>query len=190
MTRLFIKIFFLLCLTAVAVAAQAEKNALPVVTETETIVDLKPLIAAAKKNKQPLLINFWATWCGPCRYEFPELVKIDAEYRPRGLDFAIVSLDNIGSKDMLVAGFLNSYRSTMRSFLFDSKARGGINGALRQIAPQTRGGLPLTLLFNAKGKLVYQKDGVIDAKILRAKLETVMPKTAAKTQNQPRKSPS
>lgn len=184
MTRLFIKIFFLLCLAAAAVAAQEEeKKALPVVNDTETIGDLKPLVAAAKKDKKPLLINFWATWCGPCRYEFPELVKIDAEYRPRGLDFAIVSLDNIGAKDMLVAGFLNSYRSTMRSFLFDSKERGGINGALRQIAPQTRGGLPLTLLFNAKGKLVYQKDGVIDPKILRAKIERVLPETDKNTQN-------
>ncbi len=34
-----------------------------------------------KENNKPLLINFWATWCGPCRVEFPDLVKIDAYYR-------------------------------------------------------------------------------------------------------------
>ena len=175
MTKILITIFFLLSLSAVSTAAQ-EKQApvLPVITETETIADLKPLLAAAKENKKPLLINFWATWCGPCRFEFPELVKIDAEYRKQGLDFAIVSIDNIGAKDMLVAGFLRSYNSTMRSYLFDSVEGGGIDRAVREIAPRSRGGLPLTLLFNAKGKLVYQKDGVVDAKILRAKIEQVL----------------
>lgn len=173
MARFFIKIVFLLLISGVSIAAQ-EKTTLPVVTETETIADLKPLVAASKKSKKPLLINFWATWCGPCRYEFPELVKIDAEYRAQGLDFAIVSLDNIGAKDMLVAGFLQSYKSTMPSYLIDMPTRNGVDRAIREIAPRTRGGLPLTLLFNAKGKLVYQKDGVIDAEILRAKIEKLL----------------
>src|SRR5215510_3305954 len=45
---------------------------------------------------RPLLINFWATWCDPCRDEFPDLVKIDSEYRPKSLEFVTVSLDDMG----------------------------------------------------------------------------------------------
>lgn len=172
MSKFFIKIFFLLCLSAVSLAAQ--ETALPVVAESKPIADLKPLLAAAKENKQPLLINFWATWCGPCRVEFPELVRIDADYRPKGLDFAIVSLDNPGANEMIVSGFLRSYGSTMPSYLIDLPTRAEIERAVRRVAPRSRGGLPLTLLFNAKGKLVYQKAGVVDAKILRSKIDKAL----------------
>ena len=35
--------------------------------------------------QHPLLLNFWATWCDPCREEFPDLLKVEADYRKRGL---------------------------------------------------------------------------------------------------------
>ncbi len=170
MTNFIIKIFLAISLSAVSLAAQ---DALPVISETTAITDLKPLLPSGE-NKKPLLINFWATWCGPCRVEFPELVRIDAEYRAKGLDFAIVSLDNFGAMDFRVADFLKSYKSTMPSFLLDLPTQTKINQAIRQIAPRSRGGMPLTLLFDAKGKLVYQKTGIVDAKILRAKIDKVL----------------
>src|SRR5690349_16284080 len=115
MTRTFIKAILAICLSAAAVAAQ---DSLPVNTNTKAISDLKTLLPTAE-NERPLLINFWATWCGPCRVEFPELVKIDAEYRAKGLNFVLVSIDNFGAMDSIVADFLKSYASTMPSFLLD-----------------------------------------------------------------------
>jgi thiol-disulfide isomerase/thioredoxin len=170
MTKLFIKIFLAICIGATAIAAQ---TGLPVNTETKAITDLKTLLSPAE-NKKPRLINFWATWCGPCRVEFPELVRIDAEYRAKGLDFVIVSIDNFGSKDMRVADFLKSYESTMPSFLLDLPSRGKIFRNIRQIAPTAQNGFPLTLLYDANGKLVYQKNGIVDAKILRTKIDRVL----------------
>jgi thiol-disulfide isomerase/thioredoxin len=170
MTKTFFKIFLAVCICAAAVAAQ---DALPVNTETKAITDLKTLLPTAE-NRKPLLINFWATWCGPCRVEFPELVKIDAEYRAKGLDFVIVSLDNFGSKDMRVADFLKSYESTMPSFLLDLPTRAKIFRNIRRLAPRAQNGFPLTLLFDARGRLVYQKNGIVDAKILRAKIDKVL----------------
>jgi peroxiredoxin len=41
-----------------------------------------------------LLINFWATWCGPCREELPELVRVQEKFRKRGLAVVAVSVDN------------------------------------------------------------------------------------------------
>ena len=171
MMKVFVKILLVSCFLTAAIAAQ---DSLPVNTDTKAITDLKPLLAATE-NKKPLLINFWATWCGPCRVEFPELVRIDAEYRAKGLDFVIVSIDNFGAKDMRVADFLKSYESTMPSFLLDLPTRGKIFQNIRRIAPRAQNGFPLTLLYDERGKLVYQKNGVIDAKILRAKIDKILP---------------
>lgn len=168
--KVFIKTFLAICLFAAASAAQ---SSLPIVTETTAITDLKPLLPAAE-NKKPVLINFWATWCGPCRVEFPELVRIDAEYRRQGLNFVIVSLDNFGAKDMRVADFLKSYQSTMPSYLLDLPTRPRIFQTIRKIAPRAQDGFPLTLLFDRNGKLVYQKNGIVDAKILRAQIDKAL----------------
>lgn len=170
MTKILLKLFLALCFFTVAIGAQ---DALPVNTKTEAITDLKPLLPSAE-NKKPLLINFWATWCGPCRVEFPELVKIDADYRARGLNFAIVSLDNLGAMDFIVADFLKVYKSTMPSYLLDLN-RAEAYRAIRRIAPKSQYGIPLTLLFDEKGKLIYHKNGIIDARLLRAKIDKLLP---------------
>src|SRR5262244_3857959 len=64
----------------------------PVVSEIDTEA-LKALLK--RESPHPLLVNFWATWCDPCRDEFPDLVKIDAQYRSLGLDFVTVSLEDL-----------------------------------------------------------------------------------------------
>ena len=156
-----------------AVSAQ-EETKLPVITETEKITgeDLKALAKPA--DKKPVLINFWATWCGPCRVEFPDLVKIDADYREKGLNFFIVSVDNFSLLDTRVPEFLKDYDSTMPSYLINIEARKDIARAVRQIAPAFRDVYPLTLLFDGCGKLIYQKSGVVNPKILRAQIDKVL----------------
>jgi thiol-disulfide isomerase/thioredoxin len=170
MLKFLIRIFLAICLSTAVISAQ---TALPVVTQTKAITDLKTLLPA-KENKKPLLVNFWATWCGPCKVEFPELVKIDADYRAKGLEFNLVSIDNRGAMESIVADFLKSYSSTMPSYLLDLPNRRKIFQTIRQIAPTAQNGFPLTLLYDANGKIVYQKNGVIDAKILRAKIDKVL----------------
>lgn len=170
MTRIYIKTFLAICLLAGAAAAQ---SALSVNSETKAITDLKTLLPSGEK-KAPLLINFWATWCGPCRVEFPDLVRIDADYRAKGLKFVIVSLDNFGSKDMRVADFLKSYKSTMPSYLLDLPNRSKIFTNIRHIAPRAANSFPLTVLYDADGRLVYMKNGVVDPKILRARIDKVL----------------
>ncbi|HKQ52806.1 MAG TPA: TlpA disulfide reductase family protein, partial [Pyrinomonadaceae bacterium] len=55
---------------------------------------------------RPLLVNFWATYCEPCRDEFPDLVQIDKDYKARGLEFVTVSLDDAAEIKSSVPEFL------------------------------------------------------------------------------------
>src|SRR5438552_3663474 len=56
-----------------------------------TVIDIEGLRKLIKPGSKPLMINFWATWCDPCREEFPDLVKIDKQYKGK-IDFVTVSL--------------------------------------------------------------------------------------------------
>src|SRR5204862_7182849 len=69
--------------------------------------ELKSLLGAGDAHARPLLVNFWATWCAPCREEFPDLVKIRSQYSADRLDFALVSLDDVSDIDKAVPHFLS-----------------------------------------------------------------------------------
>ncbi len=167
------KKFFLILLFAIftfQISAQS------VVTDTE-IIDRAGLKEIVTSNKgKPILINFWATWCGPCHAEFPDLVKIDADYRQKGLVFNVVSVDSVGLIQSGVPEFLQNYKSTMPSYLIDLPNRREIAKAIRQIAPKFRDVYPLTLLFDKNGRLVYQKLGKVNAKMLRVEINKTLNK--------------
>lgn len=172
-----LKILALIVFFAASASAQGLK--FPSAAETKMIdgEGLRALLPNAE-NRQPLLINFWATWCGPCRAEFPDLVKIDGDYRQKGLNFVVVSVDNVSFIETKVPEFLHGYKAEMPSYLiYLPGGRRAIARAVRAIAPTFRDAYPSTMLFDANGKLVYQKAGVINPKILRAQIDKVLPKS-------------
>src|SRR5438034_10745336 len=74
---------------------------------------LKKILQRDPKDTRPLLINFWATWCDPCREEFPDLVKIDADYTAARLNFVAVSLDEVADIKTAVPKFLKEMKAAM-----------------------------------------------------------------------------
>lgn len=169
------RFIILAALMLISTAVGRAQDTLEINTSTTAITELRPIIDD-RAEKRPMLIKFWATWCGPCRVEFPHVVKLDAEYRARGLDVVIVSLDNFGAMDSRVADFLQVYKSTMPSYLLDLPNRNQVAREMQKIAPQATGGLPFTVLVNKDGRAVYQRHGIISVPVLRARIDKLLPK--------------
>jgi len=134
---------------------------------------LKELLQrGAPEAARPLLLNFWATWCVPCRKEFPDLVKIDADYRGRGLEFALVSADDVSEIKTAVPEFLREMRAAaMPAYLLNAT---DTEAAIAQVDPAWGGQLPATFLFDRQGKLAYKHFGIIDAGKLRKEIDKVV----------------
>lgn len=132
-------------------------------------IDLAAMKALLKReNSRPLLVNFWATWCDPCRDEFPDLVKIDADYRSKGLDFAAVSLDDLKDINTEVPKFLREMRAKMPAYLLNVSDP---EPAIKLVDPAWNGALPATFLYNGKGEVVFKHLGRIKTQELRAAIE-------------------
>ena len=136
---------------------------------TVTVIDTEKLIALLKREPpRPLLVNFWATWCDPCRDEFPDLVKIDADYRPKGLDFIAVSLDDLKDIKTEVPKFLRQMNAQMPAYLLDVPDP---EETINAVDKQWSGALPATFLYDSQGKLVYRRFGRITSAELRTEID-------------------
>ncbi|HVG30710.1 MAG TPA: redoxin domain-containing protein [Pyrinomonadaceae bacterium] len=159
--------------TARASAGRFAKGAAsPKVTEID-LEGLKKLLRrdADPSKAKPLLVNFWATWCDPCRDEFPDLVRIDAEYRDRGLDFALVSGDDISEIKAGVPKFLRRMKAGMPAYLLNVP---DMEPAINEVDAAWGGDLPATFLFDREGKIVYKHFGRIDPQEVRAEIDKAL----------------
>ncbi len=141
---------------------------LPKVTQ----IDAESLKKLLKPNGKPLLINFWATWCEPCREEFPDLVKIGADYQDK-IDLITISLDELSEINGDVPKFLAEMKSSSPAYLLKTTDEGA---AIGLVTKDWQGGLPFTILFNAEGETIYSKQGKFKTEVLRAEIEKIISK--------------
>ena len=165
-----------LLVSSVAVPAQKRRGRAPKPRITVQQVDLegfKHLLPSGSETKRtkPLLVNFWATWCDPCRDEFPDLVKIDKDYRPRGLDFIAISLDDLPDIKTTVPSFLSEMQATMPAYLLNVSDP---EPAILSVDPNWSGALPATFLFDAKGAVVFKQFGRVKTPELRAAIDKLV----------------
>jgi len=139
---------------AAGTAAQ-DKGASDAPAKKVVQIDAAKLETLLKPNGRPLLINFWATWCDPCREEFPDLVKLDAEYKGK-VDVITISLDDLVEIDRDVPKFLASVKSEMPAYLLKTTDD---DAAIRLVSKDWSGNLPFTKLIDANGSTVYQRNG-------------------------------
>lgn len=142
--------------------AETKTSAVKVTQITDA--KLKEII---KPNGKPLLVNFWATWCDPCREEFPDLVKLDTDYRGK-IDVITVSLDDITDINTAVPKFLSEMKAEMPTYLLVSADESTV---ISTISKDWSGGLPFTVLYNEKGEIIYFKQGKFKVPELREKID-------------------
>ena len=133
---------------------------------------LKSLLGAGAGRERPLLVNFWATWCVPCREEFPDLVKIREQYKSDQLDFILVSLDDPSDIGKAVPEFLSEQRAThLPSYLLHATDD---NVAINLVDQTWSGELPATFLYDRAGNVSFKHKGRIKPVELRAALDAAL----------------
>lgn len=143
------------------IKAKAEWAKEPVTIDTITAEGIKALF---KNNTDKLLVvNVWATWCGPCVTEFGDLMDINKMYRRRDFELITISADDPAKKDKALQFLKNQYASTSNYiFNVDDKYK-----LIEAIDPKWQGALPYTMLVEPGGKIVYTVEGAFNAAELK-----------------------
>ena len=127
-------------------------------------LDDKP-VALERYRGKPLIVNFWARWCGPCRVEIPELIAIRQAHKGK------LEVLGIGIEDKADAAkeFARAYEMDYPVFVAKDK---GI--PLMQALGNTKGGLPFTVVIDRNGQVVQKKMGIMKKADLEAAAELAL----------------
>ena len=128
----------------------------------------------AKNNTDKLLVvNLWATWCGPCVEELPELTTIFRMYRGRKFQLVTISLDEPEKLDE-AKRVLESAHLSATNYLYKGASKDALADALDKEWP---GPVPYTVVIAPGGKVVYRKAGAFDPLELKRAIVDVLGRT-------------
>jgi len=130
-----------------------------------TLKDLKdqPLRLSDYKGKV-VLLDFWATWCAPCRSEIPKFVEWQKQYGPQGLQVIGISMDD---SDKPVPGFVQQFGINYPVAMGDAKLADQYGGVL---------GLPVTFVIGRDGMIHHKHVGLTDLALLEAEIKQALEK--------------
>jgi thiol-disulfide isomerase/thioredoxin len=144
------------CFAALLLAASATALAAPQGSRTAAVHDPQIIDAQAfqqlleRNHGKPVLVNFWATWCEPCRDEYPMLNELAKQYGPQGLKVVGVSMDDDGDL-ILMRRFLARYKPVFPNY----RKKAGAEEAFRQaVFPGWNGSLPATYFYGKDGRQI------------------------------------
>ena len=112
--------------------------------------------AVAREKGHVLLVNFWATWCVPCREEFPDLSRLQERNRGAGLRVIGISTD-FASQKAAVEKFLAEKRPAFPNYR--KKSGGDDQDFIEAVDPQWGGELPFSVLYDRSGKKLKSFSG-------------------------------
>lgn len=162
--KMLFAIFILVLFSGLTVAD--ESPTAPLFAATLNDLDDKP-VALERYRGKPLVVNFWARWCAPCRAEIPELIKFRATNKGK------VEVLGIGIEDQAEPAkeFAKTYK--MDYPVFVAKEKGF---PLMQALGNTKAGLPFTVFIDRNGKVIQTQMGLIRKADLDAVQETLLRK--------------
>jgi thiol-disulfide isomerase/thioredoxin len=121
---------------------------------------------------KPLLINFWATWCEPCRDEYPMLNELAKQYAPQGLKVVGVSLDQDGDL-ILMRRFLARYKPIFPNY---RKKKGEEDAFTQAVLPGWNGSIPASVFYAKDGQQVGHFVGAGDHDSFEAAIKKLLSK--------------
>lgn len=134
----------------------------------------------ARPDGRMRLYNVWATWCGPCVEEFPNLVQIQRRFSQRHFDLVTFSVDDpkqaAAAKAFLEkqgAGLPAKMKAAAKSAGRDTNSflyQGTMSELLNTLDPEWPGGIPHTVLVSGEGKILWRHNGAVTEEQVREKI--------------------
>jgi peroxiredoxin len=128
----------------------------PVKVESVTAEELKTL--RSNPTGKVLVVNFWATWCGPCLSEMPQLLETWRMFRRRDFDLVMVST-NYPDEKAGVMKILQDEHASSRNLQFASEDTYAMQAAFDS---HWEAGVPFTMVIAPGGRVIYQQQGELD----------------------------
>ncbi len=119
-------------------------------------------------NGSLILLNFWATWCPPCREEIPLLITLQQRYGARGLQVIGIAIDRIEA--------VSQYRQSMGIGYPILLGGYGAGDILAQYG-NSKGVLPYNVIITSQGKVISQKFGAYTSSELEPLIQSLLPKS-------------
>jgi thiol-disulfide isomerase/thioredoxin len=121
---------------------------------------------------RPLLVTFWATWCEPCRDEYPMLNELAKQYAPQGLKVVGVSLDQDGDL-ILMRRFLARYKPIFPNY---RKKKGEEDAFVQAVLPGWNGSIPASVFYAKDGQQIGHFVGAGDHDTYEAAIKMLLSK--------------
>jgi thiol-disulfide isomerase/thioredoxin len=162
--------------TAMIVAAQSATK-----TPDPQIIDLagyQQLLA--KYRGKPLVVNFWATWCEPCRDEYPLIVELASQFKSQGISVIGINMDD--DSDMnLVRRFIARTQPHFPNYR--QKPGIDLDGFYRGVNPSWNGTMPQTIFYTRDGHINLYFLGTRARPVFEQAFRDLLPKPAAQNQS-------
>ena len=144
--RTVLAVFAMLAATTALAGPQAPKTTVP---RDPELIDAQGYQKLVEQYRgKALLVNFWATWCEPCRHEYPMLNELAKQYAPQGLKVVGVNLDDDGDL-ILMRRFLARYKPIFPNY----RKKAGAEEAFRQaVLAGWNGALPASVFYTRDGR--------------------------------------
>ncbi|WP_438394333.1 TlpA family protein disulfide reductase [Caballeronia sp. DA-9] len=147
-----------------AMTAPAKGNAVDELWKQQLQMAAGTQQSLASFKGKPVVVNFWASWCGPCVKEMPDLAALHREYEKKGITFIGLGVDSEKNVNAFLQKVPVDYPIYIAGFGGADLARSFGNNA---------GALPFTVVIDAKGVIRSTKLGEVDPKELKAALDSL-----------------